>query len=354
MFYSSAAALFLCFFIVPNFSSAASLYIDPPNSSLNRGDMITLSVRLDTDELENECVNAVDSVITYPSNIEPIDTSIGSSIFSVWVETPKINKTDRTITFAGGIPNGYCGRVIGDPRLSNVLAEIIFQSPGFSVGGSEANTASIEFTDETTIYLNDGKGTKAEINRYPAVIILDPKPGSEYQNHWQEQVQLDDIPPEEFSISLQKGDFAYSGKYFIVFNTGDKQTGIDHYEIMEEPLSQMSSFEWGRANAPWIVGRSPYQLKDQSLNSIIRVKAIDKAGNVYIANLIPDEAMQTFSTAQIMFALVCLFGAVVSIAAGLLIFRFLRNRRKNNVDKNSIQKDGDEGQATKVELDVNE
>ena len=33
----------------------------------------------------------------------------------------QINKENRTVTFAGGIPNGYCGRVNGDPKLTNII-----------------------------------------------------------------------------------------------------------------------------------------------------------------------------------------------------------------------------------------
>ena len=85
---------------------AASLYIDPAFPTLNMGDSVTLAVRLDTDEEADECVNAVDGVLTYSENLSPVDVSIGDSIFSMWVEQPKIDKEKRTITFAGGIPNG--------------------------------------------------------------------------------------------------------------------------------------------------------------------------------------------------------------------------------------------------------
>lgn len=315
----------------PNTSEAASLYIDPAMSQIHRGDSITMSVRLDTDEAAGECVNAVDAVITYPENIEPVDVSIGDSIFRVWVEQPTIHRDTRTITFAGGIPNGYCGRVIGDPRLTNVLAKIIFQSPGFVVGGNAAGTeATISFTDESTAYLNDGLGTKAVLSTYPARIELDPKLGGTITNEWQESVNADDILPEEFSISLQKDDKAFSQKYYIVFNTTDKQTGIDHYEVMEEPLTQFGSFQWGRADAPWIETRSPYVLSDQSLNSIIRVKAIDKAGNEYIATLMPDETLRTLSQTQMLSIVASVaVGVLVLIVVIILVF-WIRKRRKDS------------------------
>lgn len=312
--------------------NAASLYIDPAISQINRGDSITMSVRLDTDEVSGECVNAVDVVIAYPNNIEPVDVSIGDSILRIWVEEPTINREERTVTFAGGIPNGYCGRVIGDPRLSNVLAKIIFQSPGFVVGGSELGTkAGISFGEQSTVYLNDGFGTKASLSTYSAEIDLASGLGSTIQNQWQNDVNADEIPPEEFGIMLQKDDKAFSQKYYIIFNTTDKQTGVDHFEVMEEPLTQFGSFQWGRADAPWIETRSPYVLNDQSLNSIIRVKAVDKAGNEYVATLIPDNELRTVSQAQ-------LFTIIGGFAIGLLIVVLLaliiwHRRRKVSVSQ---------------------
>lgn len=325
----------ICFFVLfgvlPHTSEAAALYIDPPTTELNRGDSVTLSVRLDTDEAAHECVNAVDGVLTYTSNIEPVDVSIGDSIFNIWVEQPVINRDARTITFAGGIPNGYCGRVSGDPRLTNTLAKIVFRSPGFQIGGSQDTTAEVAFAAETTAYLNDGYGTAAKLATYPAKMQLSQKPGTSLINPWQDEVNADTIAPEEFSISLQRDERAFSQKYYIVFNTSDKQTGIDHYEVIEEPLTQFGSFQWGRADAPWRETRSPFVLKDQSLNSIIRVKAVDKAGNEYIATLIPDESVRTISQTEMMLVGGGLLLVLVLLMVVLGIFQFLRKRRRKKV-----------------------
>jgi hypothetical protein len=324
------------FLFIPSSTNAASLYIDPAINTLNRGDSITLSVRLDTDEEIGECINAVDAVITYTDNIEPVDISLGDSIFTVWVEQPTINRENRTITFAGGIPNGYCGRVAGDPRLTNVLTKIIFRSPGFSIGGSDSEEveAEIAFAPETTAYLNDGLGTKANLKTYWSTVKLNSKPGSTFINSWQDEISADDIPPEEFSIQLVKGDKNYSNKYYIIAETTDKQTGIDHYEIMEEPMTQFTSFQWGRADAPWKLIQQPpvYVLEDQSLNSIIRVKAIDKAGNEYIANLIPDESARTISRGQL--ATVILVGAILIIVLLIAIVSriYLKRRKKSRLE----------------------
>lgn len=353
---SFACVLFLAswlFVLMP--ANAASLYIDPGMSSLNRGDSITMAIRLDTDEAAGECVNAVDGVLTYSSNIEPIDISIGDSIFNIWIEQPKINKEERTITFAGGIPNGYCGRITGDPRLSNVLTKVIFQSPGFSIstGDADENKAVINFTDESTAYLNDGRGTKASLMTYGASIELSKRPGSTLKNDWKEEVSADNIPPEEFSIDLIKGDGNYSGKYYITFRTTDKQTGIDHYEVMEEPLAHLGSFEWGRADAPWLIPKQPHihVLNDQSLNISIRVKAVDKAGNEYIATLIPDESLRTTPEGEN--TMIAVF-AIASLLLIVLIFFVIRliikvKKRKIPEEKTDLSNNTEEVEDNEVQ-----
>jgi hypothetical protein len=322
---------------------AATIYIDPGVATLNRGDAITASVRIMPDKEAGECINVIDAVVTYTDNIQPVDISIGKSIFNVWVESPVINKENRTITFAGGITNGYCGRVDGDPRLTNIVAEIVFRSPGFMIGGIGENTgpeALIDFAPETQVLLNDGQGTRAELQALGAKFTLADEAGAGIVDDWRELVREDNIPPEEFSITFTRDEFAYTGRYFIVFSTTDKQSGISHYEVMEEPVLEFSSFTWGGADAPWIrVDTNTYELKDQTLNSIIRVKAIDKAGNEYIATYIPEESLQSLSRNE-MYTYVFASGAM-AIVFGIIIFLvfYLRKQKKitSEVETNEIE-----------------
>jgi hypothetical protein len=325
------AGAFFVMFAGAESANAASLYIDPAFPKLQMGDAVTLSVRLDTNEAEEECINAVDGVVSYSENLSPVDVSVGDSIFSVWVEQPKIDKEKRTITFAGGIPNGYCGRVPGDPRLTNTVVKLIFRSPGFTIGsGSGTSTAKVEFLPETTAYLNDGFGTKAELAMFGSSIELGDTPGAELVDPWREAVVTDNVPPEEFSIDLVQEDKTFGGKYFLVFNTTDKQTGIDQYQVMEEAVADRFAFNWGRADAPWVTARSPYVLEDQSLNSTIYVKAIDKAGNEYIATLLPEQAMSSTPLSNILLYSVLGFLVFVIIVAGSLIARRLWKRRSTD------------------------
>lgn len=323
----------LFFLISFSFSEAATIYIDPGVLTLNRGDAVTAAVRLMPDKESGECINVVDAVITYTDNIQPVDISIGRSIFNVWVEAPVINTENKTITFAGGIPNGYCGRVEGDPRLTNVIAEIIFRSPGMQIGGSDDTEVKIDFAPETQALLNDGQGTRADLRMLGATYTLDKSAGSSINDTWREQVREDKLPPESFSITLAQDETTFGGKSYIIFSTIDKQTGISYYEVMEETVLKFGEFNWGSADAPWIkVEGNVYQLKDQSLNSIVRVKAVDKAGNQYIATYIPDESLRSISKNTIYTYLLMAAGGVALVTVLVVVWFVIKRRRVKGKD----------------------
>lgn len=334
------AVLLMVFLLTPEMSAhAASLYMSPNVAELYPGDTIAIAVRLDTEA--DECINVVDAVIEYDPALVPVDISTGQSILPLWVEQPAIDAANNRITLAGGIPNGYCGRIQGDPRLTNEVVKIIFQSPGLRIGFGDVNpTSSVRFSDSSALYLNDGKGTKADTLLLGAEVFSHKKPGPETVNEWSTLVLADDATPEKFSITLQKDEVVFGGKYFIVFNTTDKQTGIAHYEVIEEPLSQAKFFTWGRVDAPWAKVRSPYVLKDQTLNSTIRVKALDKAGNEYIATLVPDTSVRTMSfERQVEIGLIGVSVFIMLTILILLIFVFVKRRKKSVVDEEELEEE---------------
>ena len=305
----------------PHIASAATLYMDPSETHAYRADTATVAVRIDTDD--GECINTADVVVSYDPSVIAVDVSRGDSILSLWVEDPKIDQNAHTITFAGGVPNGYCGRVPGDPQLSNVLAKIVFQVPGFSVGGGNSKEAHISFDPATHIFLNDGLGTLAPLKTFGATIVLDNKAGNAITDHWSEAVQQDTVMPSPFSIELVQNDAVFSGKYYVVFSTTDKQSGIDHYEILEEPIKELSLFKWGIPNRSWVKAKNPYVLVDQSLKSVIRVKAIDKAGNERIAIFAPEDTARLIDPTQIV-----LIGTLAVLALGVLLLGSVLIRRK--------------------------
>lgn len=285
------AIAILLVFLSPFITSAQSLYFEPARAELALGDTLILQVRLDVDSQAGECVNVVDAVIDIPSEVQVVDTSIGSSILSMWVEKPTVNSQNQ-VTFAGGIPNGYCGRVIGDPKVTNIVAELVLRT---SDTLSTTTSTIVEFNERTKVFLNDGSGTSIQPEILSTSIDLIPEIPEGVTDPWIARVQADTIPPEPFSISLERDPNIWNGDYFIVFNTTDKQTGIAEYQVLEEPLAEQSLFRFGGVGVGWRQAVSPYRLRDQTLNSTIRVKAIDKAGNERIATLVPDASLRTSS-----------------------------------------------------------
>lgn len=323
--------LILLAFAISPFAQAATLYIDPGVATLYRGDAIKAAVRIMPDQAAGECINAIDATITYTDNIQPVDVSIGNSIFNAWIEQPTINPENRTITFAGGIPNGYCGRVDGDPRLTNIIAEIVFRSPGMMIGGSSDSEVVIGFGDTTQVLLNDGLGTLASLRALEARYTLDRAAGAELSDPWRDSVRADNLPPEQFSIDLFRDEegINFNGRYVAIFTTIDKQTGIDYYEVMEEPVLEFSQFKWGGVGVPWVRAESPYIIKDQTLNSIIRVKAVDKAGNEYIATYVPDQSLQTLSKNEL-YTYIAIGGGVLLFSVLIIIIVIVWRRRKGS------------------------
>lgn len=258
------------------FSAAASLlYLEPAAGEYHQTDTFVVELRINT---EGECINVVAAELSFPAEtLKVIDFSKGDSILTLWVDEPEILQSAGKISFSGGIPAGFCGRVPGDPGESNLLAKLIFQVKEISF----AQSSEIKFLSTSQVLLNDGLGTPDELSFEKAVFSFLPGVTAAPKKEWQEELEKDKTSPEAFEIELGQEAAIFDGKYFITFYTSDKQTGIDYYEIKE------GDREWQKAV-------SPYLLEDQSLKGIIKVKAIDKAGNETIIEYIPLPAKKAF------------------------------------------------------------
>jgi flagellar biosynthesis/type III secretory pathway M-ring protein FliF/YscJ len=88
-----------------------------------------------------------------------------------------------------------------------------------------------------------------------------------------------------------------------------------------------------------VTARSPYVLEDQNLNSVIRVKAIDKAGNEYIATLVPEESLRGVTTQNmIIFALLGLLSLLALIVLFAIVIKLLKRRRIKMVSQEESNK----------------
>ncbi|MFH0852115.1 MAG: cohesin domain-containing protein [bacterium] len=251
---------------LPLSARAALLYFAPSRADFTLGETFLVDIRIDT---QQECFNAVETTIVYPADIlEAVGFNQGNSILSIWAKPPVIDQAGGLISFAGGVPGGYCGDLPGAAQKTNILGKIIFKATQTS-----KNSVQLLFRD-SQILLNDGLGTPASVAQNPAFITISAAKPGQPSDQWQQEIKNDQTPPEQFQIQLGRDPALFDGEYFIAFSTTDKQTGVDYYEVKEGENA------WQRA-------QSPYQLKDQRLKSIIKAKAVDKAGNEQIATLEP-------------------------------------------------------------------
>ncbi len=104
------------------------------------------------------------------------------------------------------------------------------------------------------------------------------------------KIMIDCEAPEEFMPEVDKSPSMFNGQYFLSFSTQDAVSGLDHYEVLEGKNIQDNMGGWRLAT-------SPYLLEDQTLESIIKVKAVDKAGNERIVEVLPKKRLSFFRLA---------------------------------------------------------
>ena len=298
--------IILLLLFLPLSGRAAILYLEPSSGSYYQGDTFIINLRIDS---ENECINTVEGNLSFPQDIlQVVDFGQGNSILTLWISPPSFNQESGKISFIGGIPGGFCGRIPGDPGESNLLGKIIFKVKEIR---GEQFSAEVSFSASSQVLLNDGLGTPAKLETRGAVFeIKEVRPlGGEVEpqkNEWQEELAKDTVSPEVFKIEIHQEPSIFEGKYFITFSTTDKQTGLDYYEVQE-------------GDGGWRRAASPYLLEDQGLRSIIEVKAVDKAGNYLVVEQLPTQKPLSYKYFAII--LVLMIGGIV----WFIIRRFRRN-----------------------------
>lgn len=256
------------FIICVGQANAAMLYFNLSKTEFHAGDTFIAEIKIDP---QGECVNAVKADIKFSDVLEAIDFVKSDSILVFWVEDPRIDNNIDTVSFAGGIPGGYCGKTGGDSDSGNMIGKIVFKAKDAGREGAKSAPVELEILNTSEVFLNDGLGTKANLAVRNANLDILKKEGI-VSDAWKDEKENDRIPPEIFNIAIERDSEIFDGKYFAVFSTIDKQTGVDHYEIQE------NGGVWERAD-------SPYLLKGQDIKTPIKVKAVDKAGNERIAEI---------------------------------------------------------------------
>lgn len=294
---------------LPLIGQATELYLETSKNEYYTQDTFIIDIRIDVKH--DERINAIEGYLKFPNNILRVkDFSTGNSVLT-FIEKPEIDNEKGLISFTGIIPGGYSGRILGDPGKSNLLGTIIFST--ISQG-----SAKIVFQNNSLALLNDGKGTPAQLATKGVILDIKTPVGVKFlEDEWQEELEKDKISPEDFSPEIVKID----GKYYLVFITKDKNSGIDHYEILEKDFSKIISRLFWKQN--WIKVSSPYLLKNQLLSSKIEVKAVDKAGNERVVVVEPRYSAKMYEFWQIWFILI-----IISIT--YVIWRIIVKQKQNN------------------------
>jgi hypothetical protein len=345
----------LIFLIFPFFAKASTLYIDPSESQYGPGDSFPVDIKLNN---EGSCINALEVNLTFPkNNLRLSDFLIGDSIINLWIDKPTkenfdtINKSG-IINFSGGTPGGYCGKIPGDPGESNIVARLIFKVPSLVVSEDNIETVAINFSSSTKVLLNDGFGTADKLAYRGANIKILNSPVNT-PSDWQDQIKTDKIPPEPFFIELHSNANVYNGQYYIDFFTTDKQSGLDHYEVLEKRPDEKigektfrNIFDYfflaKKEPLNWKKGEIPYLLEDQTLKGTISVKAIDKAGNERLVEFVPPKSEQTkaqkISNKFSLMLLLILSAIILFLLAIWFTIKIIKKRKISVSDQNQTDK----------------
>ena len=245
---------FLNFLFFVPFTNAARFFFETDNKEVGLGQEMEIVLRVDS---EGEMINALEGTIYLPELLSVEAIHDGDTLIAFWSERPYLNN-DQMINFSGIMPGGWWGR---GGKVFSFIARTINQGEGTIV------------VSNARILLHDGKGTELPVSTESLALHVD------------EEIALipvlfdydDDELPELFIPLLAQDSDVFEGDYFLVFATQDKGSGIDYYEVQE---TKKRLKDKGKGN--WQKAESPYRIIDQTLESFIYIRAIDRAGNIRV------------------------------------------------------------------------
>jgi len=233
---------------------AETVFLKSSSTRYSVGQSFIVNLICDT---SGNVINTISGSVHIPSDMfEVSDIRYGNSVVSLWVDKPRYDEKQGVLYFSGGVPGGF----------SSSDAPIV----SFVMHAKKAGRARIGLPD-FSLLLNDGSGTEVEKVTLPSydVRVTESTGGSQESF----VAQKDNLPPEDFEVVVSTDRTVSDGKYFVSFFAVDKDSGIDHYEIMEAP------FLMPFLRSGWVLSDSPYVLRNQLWITKVTVRAYDGAGN---------------------------------------------------------------------------
>lgn len=250
--------MFLLFFPVAGFAS--QFFFDSKTQNFQVGQDFLVDIFINT---QGEAVGAVEGIVVFPKDTFDIqDINNGNSVVSFWVQKPVVR--ENSIDFSGVIPGGFIG--------SRGLLFSTIISP------KKVGDFKLDFSDFKAL-LNDGVGSESVAGKVSFQVSV---ASSIYEKTFSIFEIKDTTAPESFVPEIAKEETLFGGKWFLVFSTQDKLSGIDYYEVKESKQNIVSL-----VLSRFVKTESPHILQDQKLQSFIFVKAVDKQGNKKIVTMRP-------------------------------------------------------------------
>ncbi|MEK7634708.1 MAG: cohesin domain-containing protein [Patescibacteria group bacterium] len=342
--YKIQAIVFLCFiFYVLSFAlaDAAIISLSPSSGAFTVGSTFDISLFLNTQE---KSVNAVQIYLKFPSDkLQLVSPKISQSIINIWSSQPKLDNKTGVIELEGIIPGGintsnglitkFTFRVksVGSAIVKFLDKSRVLLNDGLGTDALEQAQNSIyslvlpppagpivvseTHPDQSRWYSNQNLilkwASESEVDGYSYILNNEPidipddisdgvKNSVIYKNigngvyyfhikslrnggwggvtHF--SVNIDSLPPAEFSIEVSPSVRSTSRQPIIQFMTTDSFSGLDHYELKIISLQSIKSDEEKENQQFFIEAESPYLSPMLELGSYdIIIRAYDKAGN---------------------------------------------------------------------------
>ena len=301
MKYFFLTPFFFTFFCMPLIMHAAVLFFDVPHT-IGVGDTFEVAVMLDT---EGESVNALEGIVVFDEDtLTFVSARTGGSIVPLWVTEPQY--ISGGFVFRGIIPGGFTGvaESFATKTKPGRIFSILFEAKRVGETGFSFDAVEILRNAETP----EPVTLEAKKSAFSIVAnVSEPNFDTVY----------DTEPPLPFHPVIVSDPEFFGGETVLLWNTHDKESGVAYYElfISKKELQEGASVSWTRV-------KSPHVLSKGDIKQYLYVKAVDYAGNEYIAEVSPQKS---FLSDRFVISLVVFF--IVSLVL-LYLFSILIIKRK--------------------------
>lgn len=240
---------------------------------------------------EGASVNTFSAQLTIPNGMDLNGTVDRDSIITLWIKKPGSTGGGQTREISGIITGGFSGLI--DPFAPKKL------HPGNIIRlmmVRHGTTTSMVGLDQIHLYQDDGLATEIPVTIETVAVTPESENVVDYEL------------PEPFIPQLIRESLIDDARMTLVFDTKDKLSGMDHFEIKEGESS-------------WQIAQSPYVFDHARIKYPLLVKAVDRSGNARVVTVVPviDETAEPRGIAYL---------AIIGIVLAVLLIMYMRKSKR--------------------------